>query len=56
MGEVVEMMRSFQRMLEALISHLDLEEGRMYVPIEGSQHLLVVSSSVLKELEKVKFP
>jgi hypothetical protein len=54
-GDVVGMMRSFQRMLEDLISRLDQDEGRTFVPNEGSQHPRVVSNSVLRELEKVKF-
>jgi hypothetical protein len=37
-GDVVGMMRSFQRMSEALINHLDRDEGREFVPNEGSQH------------------
>jgi hypothetical protein len=36
-GDVVSMMRSFQRMSEALINHLDRDEGRASVPNEGSQ-------------------
>jgi hypothetical protein len=55
-GDVVGMMRSFQRMSEALINHLDRDEGRAYVPNEGSQRTPTGSSSIHKELEKVKFP
>jgi hypothetical protein len=55
-GDVVGMMRSFQRMSEALINLLDRDEGRASMPNEGSQHTLVVSSSIHRELEKVKFP
>jgi hypothetical protein len=54
-GDVVGMMRSFQRMSEALINCLDQDEGREYVPNEGSQCPPVVSSSIHRELEKVKF-
>jgi hypothetical protein len=54
--DVVGMMRSFHRMLEALINCLDQDEGRASVPIEGSQHTPAGSSSIHKELEKVKFP
>jgi len=54
-GDVVGMMRSFHRMFEALINHLDRDEGREFVPNEGSQCPLVVSSSIHRELEKVKF-
>jgi hypothetical protein len=55
-GDVMGMMRYFQRMLEALINHLDRDEGRGFVPNEGSQHPPVVSGSVHRELKKVKFP
>jgi hypothetical protein len=55
-GDVVGMMRSFQRMSEALINHLDRDEGRESVPNEGSQCTPVGSSSIHRELEKVKFP
>jgi len=54
-GDVMGMMRYFQRMLEALINCLDRDEGREYVPNEGSQHLPLFSGSVHRELEKVKF-
>jgi hypothetical protein len=55
-GDVVGMMRSFQRMSEALINRLDRDEGRVYVPNEGSQHAPAGSVSIHRELEKVKFP
>jgi hypothetical protein len=55
-GDVVGMMRSFQRMSEALINHLDRDEGRASVPNEGSQRTPAGSSSIHRELEKVKFP
>jgi hypothetical protein len=55
-GDVMGMMRYFQRMSEALINLLDRDEGRDSVPNEGSQHPPVVSGSVHRELEKVKFP
>jgi hypothetical protein len=38
-GDVVGLMRSFQRMLEALINRLDRDEARVLVPNEGSQAL-----------------
>jgi hypothetical protein len=53
---VVGMMRSFQRMSEALINHLDRDEGRASMPNEGSQRAPAGSSSIHRELEKVKFP
>jgi hypothetical protein len=55
-GDVVGMMRSFQRMSEALINCLDRDEGRVFVPNEGSQRAPASSSSIHRELEKVKFP
>jgi hypothetical protein len=55
-GDVVGMMRSFHRISKALINHLDQDEGRAYVPNEGSQHTPVGNSSIHKELTKVKFP
>jgi hypothetical protein len=54
-GDVMGMMRSFQRMSEAVINHLDHDEGRGYVPNEGSQCPPIVSGSVHRELKKVKF-
>ena len=54
-GDVVSMMRSFQRMSKALINHLDRDEGRAYVTNEGSQRAPNSSSSIHRELEKVKF-
>jgi len=50
------MMRSFHRISKALINHLDQDEGRAYVPNEGSQCTPVGNSSIQKELTKVKFP
>jgi hypothetical protein len=55
-GDVVGLMRSFQRMSEALINRLDRDEGRVSVPNEGSQCTLAGSGSIHRELEKVKFP
>jgi hypothetical protein len=37
-GDVVGLMRSFQRMSEALIIHLDRDEAREPIPPEGPQH------------------
>jgi hypothetical protein len=56
MGDIMGMMRYFQRMNEVLINQLDHDQGREFVPNEGSQFPPVVSSSVHRELEKVKFP
>jgi hypothetical protein len=55
-GDVMGMMSFFQRISEALINHLDRDEGRGFSPNEGLQRPPVVSGSVYRELEKVKFP
>jgi hypothetical protein len=55
-GDVVGLMRSFQRMSEALINRLDRDEARALVPNEGSQRAPAGSGSIHRELEKVKFP
>jgi hypothetical protein len=55
-GDVVGMMRSFQRMSKALINRLDQDEGRVSVPNEGSQCALTGSVSIHREIKKVKFP
>jgi hypothetical protein len=47
-GDVVGLMRSFQRMSEALINHLDRDEGRAFVPNEGSQCAPSGSGSIHK--------
>jgi hypothetical protein len=56
MGDVMGMMRYFQRMFEVMINRLDRNEGRESVSNEGSQRPPVVSGSVHRELVKVKFP
>jgi hypothetical protein len=56
MGDVVGLMRSFQRMSEALINHLDRDEARDVVPPEGPQRAPVDTGSIHKELKKVKYP
>jgi hypothetical protein len=55
-GDVVRMMRSFQHMSEALISHLDRDEARAPTPTEVPPHAPTVTSNIHRELEKVKFP
>jgi hypothetical protein len=55
-GHVVGLMRSFQRMLEALINRLDRDDARVIVPNEGSQCTPAGSGRIHRELEKVKFP
>jgi hypothetical protein len=52
-GHVVGLTRSFQRMLQALINHLDRDEARVPVPPEGPQRTPAIPSSVYRELEKV---
>jgi hypothetical protein len=43
-------------MYKALISHLDIDEGRAPTPFEGPPHALVDTHSIDYKLEKVKFP
>jgi hypothetical protein len=43
-------------MTKALIYHLDQDEGRAFVPNEGSQCAPTSSSSIYRDLEKVNFP
>ena len=49
------MMRSFQRMSEALINRLDRDEARASTPTEVPLRAPTVTSSFHRELEKVKF-
>ena len=56
MVDVLGMMRSFQRMSEALINILDRDEARAPTPAEVPPRALVVTGSIHRELEKVKFP
>jgi hypothetical protein len=55
-GDVIGMMRSFQRMSEALISRLDRDEARAPAPPEVTPRAPAVTGSIHRELEKVKFP
>jgi hypothetical protein len=55
-GDVVRLMRSFQRMLETLINRLDRDEARVPVPPEGPQRAPTSTGSIHRELKKVKFP
>jgi hypothetical protein len=55
-GDVVGLMRSFHRMSEALINHLDRYEARAPVPPEGPQCTPAGTGSIHRELKKVKFP
>jgi hypothetical protein len=50
------MMRSFQRMSEALISRLDRDEARAPASAEVPLHAPAVTGSIYHEFEKVKFP
>jgi hypothetical protein len=54
-GDVVGMMRCFQRMSEALISRLDRDEARAPAPAEVPLCAPTVTGSVHCELKKVKF-
>jgi hypothetical protein len=56
MGDVVGLMRSFKRMLEALISHFNRDEARASTSPEGPLHTPAGTGSVHRELEKVNFP
>jgi hypothetical protein len=55
-GDVIGMMRSFQHMSEALISRLDRDEARAPAPPGVLLRAPVVTGSIHRELEKVKFP
>ena len=55
MGDVVGMMRSLQRMSDALINRLDWDEGKEFVHNEGLQIPPIVGSSVHREIEREKF-
>jgi hypothetical protein len=55
-ADVVGMMRSFQRMSEALISQLDRDEARASAFAEVPPRAPAVTGSIHRELEKVKFP
>jgi hypothetical protein len=55
-GDLVGLMRSFQRMPKALISRMDRDDPRASVPPEGPPCTPVGTGSIHRELEKVKFP
>jgi hypothetical protein len=55
-GDVVRMMRSFQRMSEALISRLDRDEATTLAPTEVLSCAPAVTGRIHRELKKVKFP
>jgi hypothetical protein len=54
-GDVVGLIRSFQRMSEALINCMDRDEASVSKPPEGPSHFSVDTGSIHRELEKVKF-
>jgi hypothetical protein len=56
MGDVVGLMRSFQRMSEAMISRLDRDEVRAPTPTDDPLRAPVRTGSMHRELEKLKFP
>jgi hypothetical protein len=53
---VVGMMRSFQRMFEALISRLDRDEAKASALAKVPLRAPVSTVSIHHELKKVKFP
>jgi hypothetical protein len=55
-GVVIGMMRSFQRMSEALISRWDRDEARASAPPEVLPCAPTVTGNFHREFEKVKFP
>jgi hypothetical protein len=55
-SDVVGMMGSFQCMSKALINCLDRDEAKAPTPAEVSSRTLAITSSIHRELEKVKFP
>jgi hypothetical protein len=55
-GDVIKMMRYFQHMSDALIICLDRDEIRVSTPAEILPRAPVGTSSIHRELEKVKFP
>jgi hypothetical protein len=56
MSDVVGMMRSFQRMSEALINRLDRDEARASTPPEVPPCASVGTGGIHRKLDKVKFP
>jgi hypothetical protein len=55
-ADVVGLIRSFQKMSEALIIFLDIDEARVPTPPEGPLHFSVGTGSIHCKLKKVKFP
>jgi hypothetical protein len=55
-GDVVGLMRSFQRMSEALINHLDRDEARAPVPPEGPQRAPAVLVAFTENSRRSSFP
>ena len=55
-GIVIGMMRPFQHLSKALISHWDRDEARAPAPPEVLPRAPAVTGSIHRELEKVKFP
>jgi hypothetical protein len=54
-GDVVGLMRSFQRMSKELIICLDRDEGKAPTPLEGPPLSPIGTGSIHRELKKVKF-
>jgi hypothetical protein len=55
-GDVVQLMWSFERMYDSLISCLYRDEAMVLAPLEGLPHAQVGTSIIHRELKKVKFP
>jgi hypothetical protein len=55
-GDVVGLMRFFQRIFEALINYLDRDATRASTPPEGPLCAPIGTGSIHHELDKVKFP
>jgi hypothetical protein len=55
-GDVVRLMRSFQRMSKALIICLDRDEDRALEPPDDPPHAPASTCSIHRELENAKFP
>jgi hypothetical protein len=54
-SDVVGLMRSFQRMSEALISHLDRDEAKASTPPKGPSCAPIGTGSIHCKLENIKF-
>jgi hypothetical protein len=53
--DVVGLLRSFQRIFEALMNRLDKDEARTPAPLEGPPHVPVHTGIIHHELQKLNF-